>query len=73
MMGRVGGVILQGIIGTVLTVMLAVLYFAIIMGMSPADAFLDQGIPRVLVFVDIGIVTWVVLLVDDRFKPRVAR
>jgi hypothetical protein len=62
MSGRVLGVVLQAVIGTVLTVVLAGLYFMLILGMGPSEAFLDQAIRLVLGFVDIGILTWVVLL-----------
>jgi hypothetical protein len=70
MAGRVLGVILQGIIGTILTVLLAVLFFVLSRGMSPADALLEQGIPNVLIFVDIAIVTWVVLLIVGAVRRR---
>lgn len=70
MTGRVVGVVLQGIIGTVLTVALAVLFFMAVQGISPAAAVVEQAIPRVLVFVDIGIVTWVALLIVGAVRRR---
>ena len=70
MTGRVLGVVLQAVIGTVLTVVLAGLYFMLILGMGPSEAFLDQAIRLVLGFVDIGIVTWVVLLIVGAARRR---
>ncbi len=70
MTGRVLGALLQGMIGTILTMVLAVMFFVLVRGLSPADAVLDQAIPRVLLFVDIGIVTWVVLLIVGAVRRR---
>ena len=70
MTGRVLGVVLQAVIGTVLTVVLAGLYFMLILAMGPSEAFLDQAIRLVLGFVDIGIVTWVVLLIVGAARRR---
>ena len=70
MTGRVLGVVLQAVIGTVVTVVLAGLYFMLILGMGPSEAFLDQAIRLVLGFVDIGIVTWVVLLIVGAARRR---
>ncbi len=67
---RVLSVILQGIIGTLLTVGLAGLFFLLILGMTPAEAFLDQAIGLVLVFVDIGVVTWVIVLIIGAVRGR---
>ncbi len=67
---QVLSVVLQAVIGTVLTVALAGLYFMLILGMPPAEAFLDQAIRLVLIFVDIGIITWIVLLVVGAVRGK---
>ena len=63
MTGRVLGVVLQAVIGTVLTVVLAGLYFMLILGMGPSEAFLDQAIRLVLALVPGGRSPWGALLV----------
>ena len=63
-------VILQVVIGTLLTIVLAGLYFLLILGVPPAEAFLDQALRLVLVFVDIGIITWAVLLIVGAVRMR---
>lgn len=61
---------LQAVLGTLLTIVLAGLYFLLLLGRPPAEAFLNQAIRLVLVFVDIGIVTWVILLVVGSVRER---
>lgn len=60
---------LQVSIATALTVLLAWVYFVVILGEPPARA-LDQVIRDVLIFVDIGIATWLVLLIVAAVRKR---
>ena len=63
-------VILQVAIGTILTLALAGLYFFLVLGVQPTEAFFDQAIRIVLIFVDIGIVTWALLLIIGAVRKR---
>jgi hypothetical protein len=63
-------VALQVVIGTLLTLVLAGTYFTLVVGVPPAEAYFDQAIRLVLTFVDIGIVTWFVLLIVGAVRKR---
>jgi hypothetical protein len=67
---RALGVVLQVVIATALTLLLAGAYFALILGVPPLEAFVDQAVRLVLGFVDIGILTWLVLLIVGSVRTR---
>ena len=63
-------IVLQVVIATVLTLLLAGLYFWLVLGETPADAFFDQAVRLVLGFIDVGILTWLVLLIVGGMRKR---
>lgn len=67
---RVLAVVPQVVLVTALTWALAGAYFAVVLGVAPTEAFFDQAVRLVLIFVDIGIVTWTVLLVVGAVRGR---
>lgn len=67
---KVLAVVLQVILGTALTWALAGVYFAVLLGEPPSEAFFDQATRTVLIFIDIGILTWAALLVVGAVRGR---
>ena len=63
-------VVLQVVLGTLLTWAIGGLYFWLILGETPESAFFDQAVRMVLIFVDIGIVTWGILLIVGTARRR---
>lgn len=67
---RVVTVVLQVALVTVLTWALAGIYFTVVLGVPPSEAFFDRAVRMVLIFIDIGIITWAVLLVVGAVRGR---
>ena len=67
---RVLAVVLQVVLVTALTWALAGVYFTVVLGVPASEAFFDQAVRIVLIFIDIGIVTWAVLLVVGAIRGR---
>lgn len=67
---RVVAVVLQVALVTVLTWTLAGVYFTVVLGVPASEAFFDQAVRMVLIFIDIGIITWAVLLVAGAVRGR---
>lgn len=63
-------VVLQVVLVTALTWALAGVYFAMVLGESPSEAFFDQATRMVLIFIDIGILTWAAQLVVGAVRGR---
>ena len=67
---KVLAIVLQVLLVTALTWALAGVYFTVVLGEQPSEAFFDQAVRMVLIFVDIGIITWAVLLIVGDIRGR---
>ena len=67
---KVLAIVLQVLLVTALTLALAGVYFTVVLGEQPSGAFFDQAVRMVLIFVDIGIITWAVLLIVGAIRGR---
>ena len=63
-------IVLQVVVAVALTLLLAGLYFWLVLGETPANAFFDQAVLLVLGFIDVGILVWLGLLILGGARKR---
>ena len=62
-------IVLQLVLAILLTLVLSGVWF-LLLGESPAEAFLDQGFRLLFTFMDVGLVAWLLLLILGGVRRR---